>query len=173
MTEIETSVTAKRCVNPDFDALENLVYWEARLLDERRFEDWANLFADDGYYWVPARPNQANPYDEVSLFFDDRNFMETRIRRLRHPNIHAQIPPSRTFHLISNIRLENEKPANADHLVSSGMIMLEYRPGCDQQIFGGRCFHAIRTRNSELKIAWKKVELINCDGMLNPIVLPF
>ena len=38
------------------DEVERFLYREARLLDERRFEEWMNLFAEDGYYWVPAAP---------------------------------------------------------------------------------------------------------------------
>ena len=52
--------------------IEEFLYREARLLDERRFEEWMNLFAEDGYYWVPAAPDQKDPYDGVSIFFDDR-----------------------------------------------------------------------------------------------------
>lgn len=155
------------------EQLTEFVRQEARLLDEKRFEEWIELFTEDGYYWVPARPDQENPYDEISIFFDDRSFMQTRYGRLRHPRVHAQIPASRTFHLIADVRVEPESPAGADYLVSSGMIMLEYRPGGQQQIFGGRCSHAIRIVDGKMKLAWKKVNLINCDGMFNPILLPF
>lgn len=155
------------------EKLEDLVYREAALLDEKKYDEWMNLFAADGYYWVPARPDQLNPYDEISIFFDDLSFMETRFQRLRHPRIHSQTPPSRSVHVIGNVRVEPESPSGADFLVSSNMIMLEYRPNKEQQVFGGRCFHAVRSEGSELKLAWKKVVLLNCDGMFNPILLPF
>ncbi len=48
---------------------------EAALLDQRRFRDWMALFADDGTYWVPAVPNQESPFDQASLFYDDRELM--------------------------------------------------------------------------------------------------
>lgn len=157
----------------DLRKAEEFVLDEARLLDERRFEDWMGLFTEDGYYWVPARPGQEDFTNEISLFLDDREFMATRIRRLRHPSIHAETPPSRTFHLISNIRIEHNAPETAHYLVSSGMIMLEYRPKRGQRVFGGRCHHALRRDGNELKIFWKKVELINCDDTFGPLTLPF
>ena len=55
---------------------------EARLLDERRFQEWMQLFADDGTYWVPSVPDQQSPFDQASLFYDDRELMRTRIERL-------------------------------------------------------------------------------------------
>jgi len=172
----QTAVSASKPMRVDGamrEKLEDLVYREALLLDEKKYDEWMNLFTDDGYYWVPARPDQPNPFDEISIFFDDRKFMETRYRRLRHPRIHSQIPPSRSIHVLGNVRVEPEPPSDADFLVSSNMIMLEYRPNKEQQVFGGRCFHAVRSVGSELKLAWKKVMLLNCDGMFNPILLPF
>jgi 3-phenylpropionate/cinnamic acid dioxygenase small subunit len=152
---------------------EAFLYHEVKLLDERRLEEWLALFTEDGYYWVPARPGQKDQLDEVSLFFDDREFMATRIRRLRHPNIHIETPPSRSFHLLGNIRLEDDPPEGADALVSSGMIMLEYRAKRGQRMFGGRCRHALRRDGKDLKIFWKKVELINCDDTFGPLTLFF
>ena len=92
------------------EAAADFLFMEARLLDERRFEEWWELFTDDGYYWVPARPDQPNPLDEVSIFYDDKDLMETRIKRLRHPRVHAQIPHTRTAHLVTNVLLEPDVP---------------------------------------------------------------
>jgi benzoate/toluate 1,2-dioxygenase beta subunit len=64
-------------------ALEDFIIHEARLLDARRFRDWMELFADDGTYWVPAVPDQNSPFDQASLFYDDRELMKTRRRAPR------------------------------------------------------------------------------------------
>jgi benzoate/toluate 1,2-dioxygenase beta subunit len=82
---------------------------EADLLDQRRFDEWRDLFDEDGYYWVPLRPGQDNPDDEVSLFFDDRNTMATRFARLEHPRIHSQSPPTRALRIVANIRIEEHR----------------------------------------------------------------
>ena len=85
---------------------------EAQLLDERRFRDWMALFAEDGTYWVPAVPNQESPFNQASLFYDDRELMKTRVDRLEHPRIHVQTPPSRTAHLVGNMVVEQaDEPA--------------------------------------------------------------
>ena len=85
----------------DPQAIEAFLIHEARLLDERRFQDWLGLFTDDGWYWVPIEPDQDNPYDTVSLIYDDRRLLETRVRRLAHPGTHAQTPASRTSRIIA------------------------------------------------------------------------
>src|SRR6202051_4906781 len=100
---------------------------EAALLDQRRFRDWMALFAEDGSYWVPAGPNQGSPFDQASLFYDDRELMKTRIERLEHPRIHVQTPPSRTAHLIGNVVVEEADHAKGEYVVGSTLIMAEYR----------------------------------------------
>ena len=57
---------------------ELFLFHEAKLLDERRFRDWMGLFAEDGTYWVPAVSNQDSPFNQASLFYDDRDLMRTR-----------------------------------------------------------------------------------------------
>lgn len=150
----------------------SFLYMEARLLDERRFEAWRDLFTDDGYYWVPARPDQPNPHDEVSIFYDDKELMETRFQRLRHPRIHAQIPHTRTAHLVTNIVVEGDVPGEADTLVSSKILVATYRQE-EQDTYAGDCLHALRWEGDVWRIAWKKVMLINCDAMLKSLFIPF
>jgi len=155
-----------------FQTIETFIQGEAGLLDERRFEDWLDLFADDAYYWVPARPGQDNPLDELSLFYDTKDLLETRVRRLRHPNIHIQTPPSRTCHMISHVHMEEGDGSEAEFTVGSNFFMLEYRQD-NQRLYGGRFHHRLRRDNGALLIAWKKVELINCDSVFEAMAVPF
>ena len=152
--------------------IEEFLYREARLLDERRFEEWMNLFAEDGYYWVPAAPDQKDPYDGVSIFFDDREVMKTRLERLDHPRIHSQTPASRTMHAVSNIEIDPEFGGENEILVRSGLTMMEFRLD-KQTVYGGRCRHLLRIRDGGFEIAWKRVDLINCDGVFETLSVPF
>jgi benzoate/toluate 1,2-dioxygenase beta subunit len=153
--------------------IEKFLYREARLLDERRFEEWMNLFAEDGYYWVPAAPDQDDPYNCVSIFFDDHEVMKTRLSRLDHPKIHSQKPASRTCHMVSNIEIDEPYGEANEILVHSALVMLEYR--LDKQTsYGARCRHLLRTKDGgAFEIAWKRVDLINCDGTLEMLSVPF
>ncbi|HEY6993707.1 MAG TPA: aromatic-ring-hydroxylating dioxygenase subunit beta, partial [Xanthobacteraceae bacterium] len=107
--------------------IEAFLIHEARLLDERRFREWMELFAEDGTYWLPAAPDQESPLDQASLFYDDRELMRTRVERLEHPRIHVQTPPSRTAHLVGNMIIEQADEARGEVLVGSTVIMVEYR----------------------------------------------
>jgi len=150
---------------------EDFIVHEARLLDDRRFREWMGLFADDGTYWVPAVPNQKSPFDQASLFYDDRDLMKTRIDRLEHPRIHVQTPPSRTAHVIGNVVVEEADEAKKEYVVSSTVIMVESREDW-QRVFAGRQYHRLRREDDGFRIVQKRVELINCDSAFEAMAVP-
>jgi benzoate/toluate 1,2-dioxygenase beta subunit len=155
----------------DRAAVEEFLVHEARLLDERRFRDWMELFAEDGTYWVPAVPDQASPLDQASLFYDDRDLMRTRVERLEHPRIHVQTPPSRTAHLVGNVIVEEADAAKGEVIVGSTVIMVEYRDDA-QRVFAGRQRHRLRREGASFRIVQKRVDLINCDSAFEPMAVP-
>lgn len=150
---------------------EQFLIHEARLLDERRFREWMGLFSDDGTYWVPALPDQESPFDQASLFFDDRELMKTRVERLEHPRIHVQTPPSRTAHLVGNTLIEQADEAKGEYLVGSTVIMVEYRDET-QRVFAGRQHHRLRRDGASFRIVSKRVDLINCDSAFEAMAVP-
>ena len=152
-------------------AIHNFLVHEVTLLDDRRFTEWMDLFADEGYYWVPLTPDQKSPDAAASLFYDNREFMKTRFERLQHPRIHSQIPHHRTCHLIGNmIGPKLVGPGEFD--VASSMIMTDYRQG-EQRIFSGRVRHHLRFENGRFLIVSKRVDLINCDDAFELLAVPF
>jgi len=168
--------TAAAAANPSPAAIDRAVFEaflfeEARLLDMRRFRDWMELFTEDGTYWVPATADQQSPFDQVSLFYDDRDLMKTRVDRLEHPRIHIQTPPSRTAHLVGNVIVDEADDAKGHFVVSSTVIMVEYRDD-QQRIFAGRQIHTLRRNGDGFHIVQKRVNLINCDSAFEAMAVP-
>ena len=154
--------------------LRDFIEGEAELLDEQRFDEWLELFADDGLYWVPARPDQESPLTHVSLFYDDKPTLRIRVERLKHPKIHSQTPRSKTVRVLSNFRLLPGADGAGEHCVSSKFVMLEDRPGAERRLFGGRYTHRIRAENGgALRIVSKRVDLTNCDQFFSSLTQPF
>jgi len=120
---------------------------------------------------VPAMPDQNSPFDQASLFYDDRDLMKTRIERLEHPRIHVQTPPSRTAHLIGNVVVEESDHAKGEYVVGSTLIMAEYRDDA-QRVFAGRQRHHLRRQGDTFRIVQKRVDLINCDGAFEAMAVP-
>src|SRR5712691_8332479 len=154
----------------DVQRCERFLMHEARLLDDARFDDWLALFTADGWYWVPSEPEQDNPHDTVSLMYDDRRLLETRVRRLASPRIYSQEPRSRTSRMVSNVSIDDSS-SNAC-TVRSKFLMIEYRRE-SQRLFAGTAFHRLVQADGGIFIASKRVNLVNCDAPLDGIVVPF
>ncbi len=146
----------------DRAAVEAFLVHEADLIDRRDFEAWLALYTDDCRYWVPLEEGQADPQHTVSLIYDDRKLLETRVRRLGHPRIHAQAPPSRTVHMIANVTVEPEAE-DSRIVVRSNQIVAEYRQG-RTRLFAGRCTHRLVPDNGSYRIAFKRIDLIDSEG---------
>ncbi|MBM3510157.1 MAG: aromatic-ring-hydroxylating dioxygenase subunit beta [Alphaproteobacteria bacterium] len=153
-------------------ALERFVVAELELLDGRAFEQWRDLFTADGVYWAPSRPDQQDPKTELSLFYDDREIMDTRIRRLRHPRVHAQIPYSRTTHVVSSFVVDARDDQAGTVAFHCAFVMHEFRPELEQRAFAGRYDYRLVTQGGRYRIKWKKATAINCDAMHYPISTP-
>jgi benzoate/toluate 1,2-dioxygenase beta subunit len=68
----------------DLDLLrevEQFVYLEARLADELRYDEWESLWTDDAVYWVPSGADDIDPNTQMSIIFDNRSRIGTRIRQ--------------------------------------------------------------------------------------------
>ena len=154
----------------DLHRCEQFLVHEARLLDDGKFDDWLALFTPDAWYWVPSEPGQTDPVETVSLIYDDRRLLETRVRRLASPRMYSQEPRSRTSRMIGNVSIE-ESGKNAC-TVRSKFVMIEYRRE-QQRPFGGTALHRLVQAGGRIMIAWKRVDLVNCDAPLDGITIPF
>ena len=115
--------------------VEQFLYLQAEVLDERRWDEWLNLFTDDGIYWMPASTDQETGVGQPNIFYEDYHLMDMRIRRVEHPYAHSQAAGHRTTY-----RLD------------------------DQRYFGGRYTHRLKTTDSGYKIKLQRVDLVNVEG---------
>ena len=175
MSGVTTRAATAAQPNPpphNADTIEAFMVHAARHLDDGRFEEWLALFTSDAWYWVPSQPHQANPRDTVSLIYDDRRLLETRVRRLASPRIYSQEPRSRTTRIIANVTIEEQSDDARACVVRSKFQLLEYRRDA-QTVYGGTLFHRLIATDTGIRIAWKRVDLVNCDAALDGLVVPF
>ena len=166
----------------DLARCERFLMHEARLLDDGRFDDWLANFTEDAWYWIPTEPEQKSPFDTVSLVYDDRRLLETRVRRLASPRMYSQEPRSRTSRIIANVTIEETGPRTplrrlpskegSECLARSKFMMIEYRRE-QQRLFGGTALHRLVQTDGHIMIASKRVDLVNCDAPLDGITVPF
>jgi benzoate/toluate 1,2-dioxygenase beta subunit len=152
------------------DRCQALLYREARLLDQGRFDEWLALYAPACLYWVPATPGGGDPKREVAIAFDDRRRLEDRVYRLRTGYAWSQVPPSRTARLVANVEVfAADRPAA--YMVRSAFVINEFRAG-ETRRFAGWSGHRLAERDGRWQILVKQVNLIDCDQNLrNPSVI--
>jgi 3-phenylpropionate/cinnamic acid dioxygenase small subunit len=143
---------------------EDLLYREARLLDDHCYQEWLAMLDENATYWIPCNGEGIDPNREISLVFDDKHRLTDRVGRLESGLAHAQNPPSKTKRLISNVQIENATDNAAT--VLSGFILYELRHG-KERVFAGRYQHHLRLVDGTWKIASKKVVLVNNDEVID------
>jgi benzoate/toluate 1,2-dioxygenase beta subunit len=153
--------------------VEQFLFLEAQLIDERRFAEWEALWVDEGIYWVPANGEDTDPHTEVSLIYDNRSRMHNRVERYGGGKAISQQPPPRTAHLVGNVTIEAamEGAAVGDDVplvVRSTVQVAESRPGVRVD-WVGRVTHHLVEHQGERRIAFKKVVLVDNDQELTTI----
>jgi len=141
---------------------EALLYSEAQLLDERRFDEWLALFTADGRYSVPCG-EKGDPGPITHLVSDDHSGIEDRVWQIQHPRRFSQNPPSRTTHMISNVLVDAAE--GDDIAVHSAILVHEMRKTQggkgETRSFAGHCEHVLRHEDGALRIASKTIWLID------------
>jgi len=158
--------------------VEQFLYREARLLDERRLHEWVALFTEDARYWMSSRANrypaaskaigildhdryseeELAREDELAIFDETKASLQARIMRLDTGMAWAEDTPSRTRHVLTNI--EVEEGATASELkVYSNYLVYRTRGEIEQDFYVGRREDSLRRADGAWKIARRKIVL--------------
>jgi len=147
----------------DLRQVEQFVYREARYADEHDYDAWEALWTDDALYWVPADGDLADPGGQMSVIYDNRSRIGTRLNQLRTGRRYAQTPPSRLRRVVSNVEVLGRE--GGDTVVGANFILAESRER-GVVTWAGRTTYRLRWADGELKLAAKQVLLVNRDQPL-------
>lgn len=137
--------------------VEQFLYREAELLDERKYEKWLELFTDTGIYEMPPLDTDAeDPINTSYLIHDERIRLESRVRQLAKGLIISENPPSKTARSITNVLIRSEDETKLT--VRSTFIVQRSRRSEVHQFCGAYRHELIRSDRS-FKIARRTVYL--------------
>jgi benzoate/toluate 1,2-dioxygenase subunit beta len=148
---------------PGLRQVEQFIYREARLADEHDYDAWEALWTDDALYWVPAGGALTTPAEKMSVIFDNRSRISTRLAQLRTGRRHAQDPPSQLRRVISNVEITGEQ--DGDLVAAANFILAESRER-GVELWAGRVIYRLRPAGDDLLMAGKQVLLVNRDQPL-------
>lgn len=137
------------------------VYREARLADESRYEEWESLLDEEMCYWVPRGPGDFDPRKTVSVIYDNRSRLASRLRQLRTGKRFAQSPPSPMRRLLSNIEVYGEPDDGYRVFCNFVLYELAIQFGERLNVWPGQYEYGLRRRGTGLKMYFKKATLVN------------
>jgi 3-phenylpropionate/cinnamic acid dioxygenase small subunit len=139
----------------DLPSIEAFLFEEARLLDERRYDEWVALFDEEATYWVPSG-HDGEAAQSVALIYDNVPRLRERLIRLKAPTFWAQQPPTQTTRLIGNV---TARPGTDRAIeVESRFIMTLLRRN-QSSLLSGVARHQLKLRDGRYTIHGKVVEL--------------
>ena len=152
-------------------ALCDFVAQEAALLDEGQYEQWLDLFTEDGRYWVPLLGRfQEDAHSHNSIAYEDRLLLQLRIQRLRDSCAHSQHPPSRCQHVLQISRVESVDEAAGTAVLRTPFLYIEAR-GEEQLMLAGSYRHLLVRTPEGLRMRQKRVDLLGAERALPAVQL--
>jgi benzoate/toluate 1,2-dioxygenase beta subunit len=142
------------------ETIEQFLFREAVLMDEHRYDEWLDLWTDDAIYWVPCRHEDFDPHRQVSIIYDRRSRLEARVARLKSGDVLAQDPQPRMRRVLSNIAIELD---SGDNMQTASNFVLVQARNSRQEIWCGRSIHHLQRIAGQIKIAQKRVLLVNSE----------
>jgi benzoate/toluate 1,2-dioxygenase beta subunit len=147
----------------DYQRICAFLYREARLLDERQWDEWLLTYAEDVTYWMPAWDDDdqltEDPQSQISLiYYPDRSGLEDRVFRIKTECSSASMPEPRTGHGVHNVELLAERGDEVD--LRYNFHTLSHRYKVTDQYFG-TVFVTLRKAGDGFLISRKKIVLKN------------
>lgn len=148
--------------------LEQFLYHEANLLDDRRFEEWLGLLTDDILYWVPNYDEQTPRGESGVIVYERMSGLRARVARSLHDQNPIQMPPPRTRHFITNVMVASDGDGTAS--VTANLLLYVSRSGRLMH-HPGKSEHKLRRIDGSWRISEKRIYLIANDQPLSPLPL--
>ncbi|MPZ15446.1 MAG: 3-phenylpropionate/cinnamic acid dioxygenase subunit beta [Chloroflexi bacterium] len=146
--------------------IEQFLYREADLLDDRKYEAWLGLFTEDARYWMPMRRNVSSEEleheftaerHEMAWFDETKGTLVDRVKQIRTGVHWAEEPFSRISHVVSNVRILE---AGAEEVrVRCRFIVYRNRMVEEQSLFVGSRIDTLRRAGRSWQIARREIYL--------------
>jgi 3-phenylpropionate/cinnamic acid dioxygenase small subunit len=169
---VSTGKPAKEAaVRPGLESLllhheiEQFYYREAALLDDRRYNEWLDLFTEDATYWMPVRRTKTTkeldtefaPRGAIAFFDDNKMLLSMRVKKLETGYSWAEDPPSRQRHIITNIRVVSQE--GEEFAVHSNFHVYRTRLNSEETSWIGHREDRLRRVGETLRIASRSIFL--------------
>jgi benzoate/toluate 1,2-dioxygenase beta subunit len=145
------------------DRLLDFLYHEARLLDDRQWDEWLACYSPDAEFWMPAWDDNdtltEDPQREISLiYYPNRDGLEDRVFRIKTERSSASTPEPRTAHFVSNLQVLSETAGQVELRFNWQTLSHRYKT---TDLYFGTSFYRLDVSTDQPLITRKKVVLKN------------
>ncbi|HEX2566534.1 MAG TPA: aromatic-ring-hydroxylating dioxygenase subunit beta [Burkholderiales bacterium] len=147
--------------------VEQFLYRQADLLDRKQWQDWIDLFTEDGIYWMPPDASYKTWDGQPAIFAEDKNLMNVRMGRVLHPDAWSQRPLWGTNHVVSNVMLKKVSPSEIE--ACSRFHMMELRRD-DVRHFAGAYTHLLKKTKDGWRIKLQRVDMTNAQAAYDYVI---
>ncbi|MBH8581986.1 benzoate 1,2-dioxygenase small subunit [Bisbaumannia pacifica] len=146
-----------------YQELQAFLYREARLLDDRQWDEWLSCYAKHVEYWMPAWDDDdrltEDPDAEISLiYYPNREGLEDRVYRIKTERSGASTPEPRTTHLINNLEVLGQDGDEVTLRFNWQTLSHRYK---ETQTFFGTSFYTLDVSGERPLITRKVIQLNN------------
>ncbi|HCR98348.1 MAG: benzoate 1,2-dioxygenase small subunit [Halomonas sp.] len=147
-----------------YHELQAFLYREARLLDDREWDEWLALYRKDAEYWMPAWDDDdqltRDPHSEISLiYYPNREGLEDRVYRIKTERSGASMPEPRTTHQVTNIEILSQDDDTVELRFNWHTLSHRYKK---TDSFFGSSFYTLDV-SGEMPLITRKVVQLNND----------
>ncbi|WFM71718.1 benzoate 1,2-dioxygenase small subunit [Halomonas sp. CKK8] len=144
--------------------IQAFLYREARLLDDRQWDEWLECYSKDAVFWMPAWDDDdqltRDPNAEISLiYYPNREGLEDRVYRIKTERSGASTPEPRTTHQITNLEVLKEEGDTVELRFNWHTLVHRYKK---TDSFFGACFYTLDV-SEETPLITKKTVVLNND----------
>lgn len=163
--EAATLTAPAAVISPaEFAQIQAFLYREARLLDDKQWDEWLTLYAESAEFWMPAWDDSdeltTDPQREISLiYYASRAGLEDRVFRIKTERSSASMPEPRTIHQLTNIEIL--EATTTGYQLRFNWQTLAFRYKVVDSYFGCSFYELSKSPSGELLIEKKKVILKN------------
>jgi len=153
------------------EEIEEFLYREAELLDERRYEEWLDMLAPDVRYWMPIRRNVkfgeaerefTREGQDVNWFDEGKDTLVRRVRQILTGMHWAEEPLSRICHMVSNVQILDAAPSLAhatEVTAKSRFLIYRNRVETETDILVGKREDVLRRAGGRWQLSRRKIVL--------------
>jgi 3-phenylpropionate/cinnamic acid dioxygenase small subunit len=137
-----------------------LIWHEADLLDHKQYEQWQDLYTQDGLYVIPIDAGTEDYANTLNMVYDDARMRQMRVTRMTEGYAIAAVDAARTIRTVSRFVAENV--TDEEVTLRSAQVVVAYKRG-RHDLWAGEVTHRIRLAADGDRIVLKVVRLVDSE----------